>query len=46
MKDALNALNEALEEDKKVNEELINSQKSIEALESIRSTYDLDKTKK
>ena len=46
LKDALDALNEALEEDKKVNEELLNSQKSIEALENIRSTYDLDKLQK
>ncbi len=46
LKDALDALNEALEEDKKVNEEITNNQKSIEVLEKIRSTYDLDQSQK
>ena len=43
MKDALNALNEAVEEEKKVTDELSKSEKDIELLEKLRSVYDVKK---
>lgn len=46
MQDALDALKEALDEEKNVNEEILINDKSIEKLENIRSTYDLEKPKK
>ncbi len=46
LKAALDALNESIEEGNKVNDELIDSKKSLEKLENIRSTYDLEKPPK
>ena len=46
IQDAMAALNDAMEEEKQVNEEINKSQKSIEALDKLRSTYDLEKPRK
>lgn len=43
LKDALTALNEALEEEKKVTEELTKSEKDIEIFEKVRGAYDVKK---
>jgi len=43
LQDALNALNEAVEEENKVTEELQRSERDIEQLEKIRSVYDINK---
>ena len=43
MKDALKSLNDAVEEEKKVNEELTKDQKNIEQIEQVRSVYDIKK---
>ncbi len=46
LKEALELLNESVEEGKKVNDELIKSKNSLENLENIRSTYDLGNPQK
>ncbi len=43
LKEALAALNESVDEGNKVADELIKSKNSLENLENIRSTYDLEK---